>query len=49
MPGEDISAFDATHTLAFCRPFSKFLQKRPKIELVQDDLGIHWLKINGDI
>jgi hypothetical protein len=49
LPGEDISAFDATHTLAFCRPFSKFLQKRPKIELFQDDLGIYWLKINGDL
>lgn len=49
MPGEDINEFAATHTLCFRHPLSKYLQKRPKIELFQDELGIHWLKINGDI
>lgn len=49
IPGEDINEIDAIHTLAFRRPFRKYIQKRSKIELFKDDWGIHWLKVNGDI
>ena len=49
LPGEDINEFPATHTLAFRRPFRKYLQKRSKIELFDDEWDLHWLKINGDI
>lgn len=49
MPGEDFTKAGSIHTLAFCRPFSKYLQKHPKIELYQDEDGVYWLTVNGDI
>lgn len=47
-PGENISETPAINTLCFHRPLSKYLQKRPKIELILD-YGTYWLHLNGDL
>lgn len=45
---ENMDEVPATNTLCFFRPFSKYLQKRPKIELILD-YGAYWLHLDGDL
>jgi hypothetical protein len=47
-PGENISETPAINKLCFHRPLSKYLQKRPKIELILD-YGSYWLHLDGDL
>lgn len=47
-PGENISEIPAISTLCFCRPLNKYLQKRPKIELILN-YGAYWLHLDGDL